>query len=159
MKRNDQKKSRRRRRILQLWTHAQARQALPYIASIVASVREHRLEAQQYDLEVQRLAARPGRPNRDAIIAHQDAVRDAAAANEKFLDDVTELQGLDIYCLDPVRGLAMIPTVNDNQLAWFMFDLFDENPLQSWRYHGDPQETRRPVTELATGITEGPLVI
>ena len=148
MKRPNQTNKKRRRRILKLWTHAQAQTALPYIASVVRSIREHRLEAQQYHLTAERLARQPGRPGRTAIIAQEEAVRDAERADERFQKAVRELHIIDVYCLDPMQGLALIPFVYENQLAWFVYDLFDAEPLQFWRYHADSFETRRPLAEL-----------
>ena len=42
----------------------------------------------------------------------------------------------------------MVPFIYNGQLAWFVFDLFDDSdPLRFWRYHQDPLETRRPIAE------------
>src|SRR6266446_176739 len=97
---------------------------------------------------IERLARRPGRPDRGALIAHAEAVREAAEANERFESGLKELLRLHMYCLDPVRGLALIPFAHGDQLAWFVFDLFEANPLGAWRYHEDPLTTRRPLAEL-----------
>lgn len=148
MKRPNQTNKKRRRRILKLWTHAQAQAALPYLASVVRSIREHRLEAQQHLLTAERLASQPGRPDRTAIIAQEEATREAERADERFQKAVRELHVIDVYCLDPIQGLALIPFVYENQLAWFVYDLFDAEPLRFWRYHGDSFETRRPLAEL-----------
>ena len=151
MKRPNQTNKKRRRRILKLWTHAQAQSALPYIASVVRSIREDRMEAQQHHLTFQRLARRPGRPDRSALIAQEEARRDAERADEHFQKAVRELHAIDVYCLDPIQGQALIPFAYGNQLAWFVFDLFDAEPLRFWRYHGDSYETRRPLAEMEPG--------
>jgi len=148
MKRPNQKNKKRRRRILKIWSHAQAKSALPYIASVVRSIRDDRLEAQEHHLTAQRLAQQPGRPNRAAIIALEEATQAAERADERFQKAVRELHAIDVYCLDPIQGLALIPFVYENQLAWYVYDLFDEEPLRFWRYHGDSFETRRPLAEL-----------
>ena len=45
-----------------------------------------------------------------------------------------------------VGGLALIPFAVEKRLAWYVFDLFDEeDPLRFWRYHQDPLEKRRPM--------------
>lgn len=157
MNRN-RKSSKRRRQTIQVWTHAQAQAALPYVASVVRSLREHALEAQGHRLTLKRLAKQPGRPNRAALIAHEETVRDAEAAEERFQDALGELQELDIYCLDPMRGEALIPFVHEEQLAWFVYDLFDDEPLRTWRYHSDSLETRRPLTAAQRSLVEGPQV-
>jgi hypothetical protein len=145
---NNQKGTRRRRQTLRLWSHAQAQAALPYFASVMRSVREHQLEAQRQHLAATRLAQRPGRPDRATLIAQEEASRAADRAKERFQEALIELHRLDVYCIDPIAGQALIPFVHDNQLAWFVYDLFDDKPLDSWRYHTDPLEKRRPVSAL-----------
>jgi hypothetical protein len=124
------------------------------------SLREHRLEAQQQQLLAQRLAKRPGRPDRAAILTHMVAVEAANAAEEHFHQALDELHTLDVYCLDPVAGLALIPFAKDNRLAWFVFDLFEESgALRFWRFHQDPLETRRPIVEALAGPPENQTVV
>ncbi|HXG10010.1 MAG TPA: DUF2203 family protein [Gemmataceae bacterium] len=144
----------RRQETIRPWTYAKARAALPYLASIVRSLREHRLEALRYRLAAQRLADRPGRPDRKALIAHEEALRDARQAEERFAEALAELEAIGVYCLHPVHGRALIPFVYNDQLAWFVYDLFDPEPLRFWRYHNDPIETRRPVTLAQKGTAE-----
>ncbi len=56
--------------------------------------------------------------------------------------------GIDVYLLDPVRGVAFVPFQKEEELAWFVFDLFDCDDLKTWRFHQDPLEMRRPIAEL-----------
>jgi hypothetical protein len=147
--------SRKHRETIQVWTYDQARQVLSYVASIMRSLRDYRLEAQQQRLAARRLAERPGRPDRSAILNHAEAVQAAAQAEEHFHHALDELHTLDIYCLDPVAGLALIPFAMGKRLAWFVFDLFDpSDPLRSWRYHQDPLEKRRPIAEALAAPPE-----
>jgi hypothetical protein len=148
------KGSSRRRQTLQVWTFPQAQAAAPYIASVVRSLREHALETLSHARKAQRLAAMPGRPRRDDLIAQEEAEGAARAAEARFQDAVAELQPLDVYPLDPVRGQALVPFVHDGQLAWYIFDLFDPTPFQFWRYHTDPADTRRLVTAEQHGQAE-----
>jgi hypothetical protein len=141
----------RRRQVIQVWTYEQALRVLPYVASIMRSLREHRLDAQQAARETNRLKDRPGRPNRTALIAQEDAERRGRTSEQLFQEALDELHTLDIYCLDPTRGLALIPFARENQLAWFVYDLFDKEPLRYWRYHQDPLEARRPYTNEPDG--------
>jgi len=144
---------------IQVWSYPQAKSAFAYIASVLRSLREHRLEAQQHQLAARRLADQPGRPDRKAIIAHQEELQQARLAEDRFQEALEELQNLDIYCLDPVGGLALIPFVQEEQLAWFIFDLFAEDPVQFWRYHSDPLEKRRPLKEIQQGSADLNLVV
>jgi hypothetical protein len=147
MKRN-QKGTKRRRRQIRVWSIEQARAALPYLSSVVRSLREHRLEAVTQHRTAEQLAQRPGRPDRDSLIAHAESVKAAEQADERFREALAELEALDIYLIDPVAGQALIPFAHDENLAWYVYDAFDPEPLRFWRYHSDPLDTRRPLAEL-----------
>lgn len=156
---NRNRKEARRKQVLPVWTYTQAQQASPYIRSVLRSLREHRLEQRAQELRAKRLAAQPGRPNRTAIIALADARRDAAAAAERFNDDLRELQRMGVYCQDPVRAQALLPFMHGPLLAWFVFDLFEEPSLHTWRYHSDPDPMQRPIAEVAATPPEWSLVL
>jgi hypothetical protein len=145
------KKAKARGRIFRVWTHAQAATALPYIASIMRTVREQYLAARANRLRAKHLQGRPGRPDRQALLALEAAVQEAEEAEGRFEEALKELWRLNIYCLDPVQGLALIPFAHpDQQLAWFVFELFEKDQLRSWRFHGDPLESRRPLSDEVT---------
>jgi hypothetical protein len=152
VKRNP-KKTRRSENDLRVWTFPQVQAAAPYIASVVRSLREHGLEALAQHRTLQRLANRPGRPDRSSLITQQDAERALHSAQEGFRDAVEELHALDIFSLEPLQGQALIPFVHDEQLAWYIFDLFDTPPFRFWRFQSDPDETRRPLTARQKGLT------
>src|SRR5690242_11021021 len=105
MKRKREKK-RRPMRMIRLWDYTRAQKALPYLRSVTQSLREHWLEAQRIRLEVSRLAKRPGRPDRATIIAGERAAKEKTEAEDRFEDALQELMGIDVYLLDPVRGVA-----------------------------------------------------
>jgi hypothetical protein len=136
---------------LRVWTLSEAQAAAPFLASIVRSIREHAQESLSQRRKLRRLTHKPGRPSRSDLIAQQETEHAAQQAEDQFRDAVAELQALDIYCLDPIQGLALVPFVRDEQLAWFIFDLFDSNPFRFWRFQSDPEETRRPTTSLKRG--------
>ena len=148
-----------RAQTIQVWAYEQAQSAAPYIASILRSLREHALEALQYYHRAKRLANRPGRLNRSAIIAQHEAEREARRADDRFRDALNELQEMDIYILDPIQGQALVPFVHNDQLAWYIFDLFDAQPLRFWRFQSDPEDTRRPVTAMQKGSYEATRVV
>jgi hypothetical protein len=153
MKRNP-KSAKPRAEAIQVWTLAQAQSAVPYITSIVRSLREHALEIQKYKSMLDRLGQLSGRPKRDTLIAEQEARQDLTQAESAFQEAADELQPLDIYPLDPIRGHALVPFVHDEQLAWYIFDLFDASPFRFWRFQSDPEDTRRPVTTKQHGLVE-----
>jgi len=146
MKRN-RKRKRREMRVIRLWTYPQANKALPYLHSITGSLREHWLEAQDKRLHVNRLHDALGRLDRGKILAEELAQEEKSQAEDRFAEDLQELMGLDVYLLDPVRGLAFIPFQKDSDLAWFVYDHFDDD-LKTWRFHQDPLDMRRPIQEL-----------
>jgi hypothetical protein len=142
----NQKGAKKNQKGLRLWRHTRALAALPYVRSVLGSLREHRLEAQQQRRQARRLADRPGRPDRAALVAHQDALQEAQRADLRYEEALKELQALGITSLDPVKGQALFPFVHKKRLAWFLFDLFDEEPLRFWRYQDDPEDVRRPIS-------------
>lgn len=140
---------------LRVWTYAQAQAASPYITSVVRSLREHALDTLACHKRLRRLNERPGRPDRRTLIAVQDAQRALARAEDEFQDAVGELEVLDVFSLDPVRGQALIPFVQEEQLAWYIFDLFDPKPFRFWRFQSDPDDTLRPITSRQQGLASG----
>jgi hypothetical protein len=149
-----QRGAKRRARTLQTWSLHQAEAATPYIRSVLRSLREHHLALQACQLDVKRLAAQPGKPNRSALIAKLHAEEQADRVADQVTEAAQELADIDVYCLDPADGQALIPFVGEDQLAWYLFDLFDERkPLRFWRYESDPIATRRPITALQNGET------
>lgn len=145
---NHRKKKNRGMKLIRLWTYPQAHKALPYLRAVTNSLREHWLEAQDKRLHVNRLHQAAGRPDRSKILQEALAEEERTEAEDRFAEDLRELMGMDVYLLDPVRGLAFIPFQKDTELAWFVYDHFDEDCLQSWRFHQDPLEMRRPIQEV-----------
>ena len=153
MKRNP-KSAKAKAEAIQVWTFAQAESAVPYISSVVRSLREHALDVQKHKLKLDKLNKLSGRPKRDTLIAEYETKHDLDRAEQEFQDAADELQALDIYTLDAIRGQALVPFVHDEQLAWFVFDAFDVNPFRFWRFQSDPDETRRPLTTKQHGLVE-----
>jgi hypothetical protein len=139
-------KGRRDSHTLRLWTFEDAQAAVPYFSSVVRSLREHFLEILAKRREGKALAERPGRADRKALIAEQEARTGLQKAEQEYQDALEELQQLDVQPLDASQGTALVPFVHDDQLAWYVFDLFDNQPIRSWRYQSDPDETRRKLT-------------
>lgn len=131
-----------------VWTHEQAARAVPYLTSVMNSIRDLSIGLNRQRVRARRLAERPGRPDRNTIIEHDEALCEARRLEEQLHDAMHELACLNVHCVSPVAGLAMIPFVNAEQLAWLVFDLFDEAKISAWRYHHDPLEARRPLSEM-----------
>lgn len=135
---------------LRLWSLPDAQKVVPYVRSLMQSLREGWLNLRQAQESVQRAKARPGRPNRDLIIQMEESQRDVERAEAELQDIVADMMALSAYCVDPVAGLAVIPFLRGQELAWYVFDLFDEKGIIAWRLYSDPLETRRPLADLDT---------
>ena len=133
------------------WTFAEAQAAVPYFCSVARSLREHFLEVLAKRREVQLLTQRHGRPGRQALIAEQEARRDLHKAEQDYQGALEELSELNVQPHDPGQGVALVPFIQDNQSAWYVFDLFDSQPIRSWRYQSDPDGARRALTAPQVG--------
>jgi hypothetical protein len=142
------RKTRKRPDPVRFWTYDQAQAVIPYLTSILRSVREQTLNLTAAERRHRTLDARPGRPDRTHLIAMQEAKTEAERIQSDLEDALDELDALDAACIDPIHGLALLPFLHDEQLAWYVFDLFDRDPLRFWRYQTDPLETRRPIREV-----------
>jgi len=140
------RRTRRNRHTLRLWTFEQASAAAGYIASIVRSLREQTLEMQSLRRRITALDNKPGRPDRSTLIALEEAKRQLLRVEDEYATALAELEELDVQPLDLVQGQALVPFVHDDQLAWYIFDLFDSQPIRAWRFQSDPNETRRKLT-------------
>jgi hypothetical protein len=134
---------------LRLWAYEAAQSAVPYLRAVVRSLREHWLHVQSVRRQIQRLGSRPGRPDRQALIRRAVAVKELDQADSKLEETFAELKAIDVYCLDPAQGLALIPFGKGDELAWYVFDLFSPQGLEAWRFHDDPLEMRRPLEQDA----------
>jgi hypothetical protein len=133
-------------RALRLWTYEDAARSIPYLRSVLRSLREHWLEAQNQRCNRERIERRPGRPDRERLLTGQEVEVRQEDAETRFNDALEELMSIDVYLLDPVRGVALIPFRKDDDLAWYVFDQFDTRGLTGWRFHSDPLEECRPLT-------------
>jgi hypothetical protein len=129
-----------------MWTLEEAQAAVPYFSSVARSLREHYLKFLAKRREVQTFTERHRRPDRKALIEEQEARRDLQKAEQDYRDALEELGELNVLPFDLGQGMVLVPFVQDHQLAWYVFDLFDSQPIRSWRYHSDPDETRRALT-------------
>jgi Uncharacterized conserved protein (DUF2203) len=120
----------RRHRSLRVWTYAQARAVLPYVASIMGSLREHRLDFLRHRLSAQRLVGEPGKRRRDTLIAQEEAACEADRADAEYQRTLAELKSLGIRCLDPVAGLAIFTVFQEGDRTEYVYDLFDSQPLR-----------------------------
>src|SRR5262245_16980002 len=91
-----------------VWTFEQAGRAVPYITSVMNSIRDLYLDEQSQRRLARKLEEQPGRPNRGAIIRCEEAKREADRLQGEVAGAAQELAQLNVHCVDPVNGLAMI---------------------------------------------------
>lgn len=133
---------------LRIWTLLGAMKIVPYLRSVVKSLRDAWLEMRQAQEQVRRVETRPGRPDRDSLILLEESRRDLRRAEAKLEEIIDEMLPLSVYSVDPGGGLAVLPFLSSGALAWFVFDLFDPQGLVGWRLHSDSLETRRPLADI-----------
>jgi hypothetical protein len=148
MKRRHRNKKR-STRVIRLWTQEEAEKVIPYLRSVMGSLREQWLKVQSAKREAALLSARQHPLKRDQILTQQFLAADQGQAEDRFDDALAELAGVDVFLLDPVKGLALIPFRKDDELAWFVFDQFDQRGVSAWRFHQDSLDQRRPLALLA----------
>jgi hypothetical protein len=132
---------------LHLWTYDAAVRALPYIRTVVRSLREHWVNYNSACRLIQRLDSRPGRPDRQTLYRRETAAQELSDANSRLLEAFDELQAIDVFCLDPVHGRALIPFDKGAAITWYVFDLFAPQSLQP--FYGEPCAWQRPLERTA----------
>jgi hypothetical protein len=137
---------------LRFWSYPDAVKAVPYIRSVVSCLRESWIELRQARRRLERLETRPGRPDRNALLLREDLTKEIDRAGERCREAINDLMTLDVYSVDPAGGIALIPFAHHGQLAWFVFDLFAAQPIDSWQLLGDPLSTRRSLIAVAPMI-------
>jgi len=154
-------KSRRARskrlRILHLWSLDDVRKAVPYLRSVLGSLREHWLEASNMQLQLDRAKKHPEAHQRTGLLTKAHLDDEAHRSQRKFEDALEELNKLDVFLLDAVKGLALIPFRRDDDLAWYVFDQFTPRGMIGWRYHNDPIEECRPLSLLEDPAANDPV--
>lgn len=150
---NRSRRKSRRIRVMRLWKYPEAIKARPYLHRVLGSLRDDWLQLQQHQLDESRLAQK--KADRTTLIGLEDARKESHRASERFRDSLRELRKIDVFLLDPVQGIAFIPFQRDEELAWMIYDRFDENGLIGWRLHSDPIEERRPIDEIVKAAAEG----
>jgi len=142
------KKRSKHMQIMHLWDRSDAVKAVPYLRSIIASLREHWLEVLKTKRLLERATQRKPAAKRHQLLEQETQEDDLHRAQTRFNDALEELNRIDVFLLEPVRGLALVPFRKVDDLAWYVFDLFAEEGVVGWRYHSDPIEECRSLSLL-----------
>lgn len=143
MKRNPGKK--RKQQFVQVWSFNQTVKALPYLLEVLRSLREDYLAmrfAKHRSLKIDQCKKRL---DRSAFIAKQEAQIESDLASSKYAQDVAEFESMGIFVVSPENAIVAIPFIEEDQLAWFILDLFEKDYIVAWRFQSDPLETRRSI--------------
>ncbi len=151
MKRNPGKK--RKQQLIQVWSYDQAIKALPYLLEVIRSLRENYLAMQFANHRLSKIGQRLGRPDRSVFIAKQEAQLDSETSSSKYNQDVAELESMGMFVASPANGVVAIPFIEEEQLAWFILELYHEDHVVGWRYQSDPLDTRRAILPKHKGTT------
>ena len=142
------RKRSKRARTIRLWKKTEAFKAVPYLRSIIGSLREHWLEVLTAERQID-LATQLKKPvKRQQLLEQEKQGDELHRAREKFNDALDELNRLDVFLLEPVRGLALMPFRKQDDLAWYIVDQFAPSGLIGWRKNDDPIEECRPLELL-----------
>jgi len=144
----NRKKRSKTMRVLNLWTQGDASKAVPYLRSVTGSLREHYLDVLRTQRAIDRADHDKMPKGRDRIIAQEKENDERSRAQTKFDEALDELNHVDVFLLDPVKGTALIPFRKEDDLAWFVFDHFAPSGLIGWRHHSDPMEECRSLDGL-----------
>lgn len=156
MKRPRKAKKSRRLKVIRLWNYPEATRATPYLRSVLTSLREDYLASLKQRLEIERRSA--GKPDRASLIAVDEARKELNRAEAAFHDSHSELRDIDVFLLDPLEGVALIPCQKDEELAWMVFENHDPDGFVAWRWHKDDFTIRRPLKDLASEPLKGDVV-
>ena len=137
---------------MRLWDRSEVTRAAPYLRSVIGSLREHWLEVFRAQRQMDLLAKHKAPARRQQILDKETRADERQRAEVQFEEALEELTRVDVLLLDPVRGLALIPFRQADDLAWYIFDHFAPHGVIGWRFHGDPIEECRPLTELKNGV-------
>src|SRR5271154_3680585 len=94
------RRTKRHVRNIQTWTYDEAKRVLPYLHSVMISLRDHRLAVVGARRDVKRLDDEPVRPTRHLMIAREESLKRAQLAQQQVREAEEELEALDIYSLD-----------------------------------------------------------
>lgn len=133
---------------LRLWTYEEAKKGVPYLRSLVASLREKWLAARQSHRELELISKQSGRAKRADLIQLEESNRNLDQAGTQLEEVMDEMMAISLYSVDPTAGVAVIPFIHEESLAWFVFDLFDPRGLVAWRGTDDNVDSRRSLAEL-----------
>jgi len=129
------------------WTLSRARSATIYLKQVLTSLREAYLDHRSASHRLEKLEHKHGRPNTATLVAIEDSKRSCGETHDRIVEAVTELASMGAVPGPMHQGIAFLPVVNNHRLAWLIVDIFDDSVLSGWRWHGEPEGIKRPISE------------
>ncbi len=139
------KRKSKRVRVMRLWDWKEAKGAIPYLRSILASLREHWLDARSAQITLDRHISDSSPRSTQKLLREKACQDELSRSQDKFDTALEELAQIDAYLLDPVNGVALMPFRMKDDLAWYYIDLFEPEVFAGWRFHDDPLDVCRPI--------------
>ncbi len=140
------------------WTLARARSASQYLRQVLGSLRDAFLDHAAAGHRIQKLEHRHGKANTKILLELVDQKANLQSHYLRIVEAVTEMAAIGAVPGPMHQGIGFLPVVNNQRLAWLIVDLFDEATLAGWRWHGEPEDIKRPIAEWESlqGKPKGP---
>ena len=129
------------------WTLERARSAGRYLRQVLGSLREAYLDHAAAAHRLNKLEHRHGKAD-TKILLDMDAQKTSLETHHnRIVEAVTEMAAIGAVPGPMHQGIAFLPVVNNKRLAWLIVDLFDDATLAGWRWHGEPESVKHPISE------------
>ncbi len=129
------------------WTLARARSASGYLRQVLGSLREAWLDHAAAAHRIKKLDQRHGKANTKLLLELEEQKSNLQSHYQRIVEAVTEMAAIGAVPGPMHQGIGFLPVVNNQRLAWLIVDLFDEATLAGWRWHGEPEDIKRPISE------------
>lgn len=129
------------------WTLERARSAGAYLRQVLGSLREAYLDHAAAAHRLNKLEHRHGKADTKLLLDIEAQKTNLEAHHKRIVEAVTEMAAIGAVPGPMFQGIAFLPVVNNKRLAWLIVDLFDDATLAGWRWHGEPESVKRPISE------------
>jgi len=129
------------------WTLERARSASAYLRQVLGSLREAYLDHAAAAHRLNKLEHRHGKADTKFLMEMDTQRNNLETHHNRIVEAVTEMAAIGAVPGPMHQGIAFLPVVNSKRLAWLIVDLFDEATLAGWRWHGESESVKRPISE------------
>ncbi len=129
------------------WTLERARLAGRYLRQVLGSLREAYLDHAAAAHRLNKLEHRHGKADTKILLDMEAQKTSLESNHNRIVEAVSEMAAIGAVPGPMHKGIAFLPVVNNKRLAWLIVDLFDESTLAGWRWHGEPESVKHPISE------------